>query len=304
MNKKRNKTSKAYRKRLRNRRFNAVLYTFAFILVIIGVFIILNDTTYLFASCSFGGKRRLPDPDGSQQPVPTFPPVLTPAPAASAPATEGAEPPETATPPSDASSAPTLWPMPTPTPTPAPRTPGNHPRPKITYDPQPDDPVYVIFPQYAISGGRIKYYKNGAPEGKGIVCPVETVGLNSKGQMDTVRSALKAGWFYASGTPVKGGNTIIAGHNKYSGQLGYFSVIKDEFIKEGRENQVIVRMRNGEYAFYIVEKVEIWPYDQVPDYVMMTSGGDRLTLITCLGDYSGQLGTSRHRVIAICRPIG
>lgn len=283
MDKKKSKTSKNNK----NRRFNTVLYIIAGILVVAGVLIILNDTTYLFA-CA--GDPPLVDDNGTQAPVPTFPPDSdsTPVPGTTY---DPAHPQPATLPPYDSQ-------------TPAPTNPSGgewHPNPGFTHEPQPDDPVAVIFPQYAISGGRIKYYPEGAPEGECIICPVEPVGLNWKGQMATVHSALKAGWFYESGTPVKGGNTIIAGHNKYSGKLGYFSVIKDK-MQPG--DQVIIQMRSGGFAFYLVESVETWPHDEVPDYVMQTQGEDRLTLITCKGDYSGSLGTSRHRVIAICKPVG
>ena len=282
MEKKKNKSTKSNK----NRWFNILLYTIAGILILAGVLIILNDTTYLFA-CA-GNEQ---EADGTQEPIPTFPPSPGPN-DTSVPDTSYPGRPQDATLPPDENR------------TPAPTNPSGggewHPNPDFTHEPQPDDPVAVIFPQYAISGGRIKYYPEGAPEGECIVCPVEAVGLNWKGQMNTVRSAFKAGWLYSSGTPVKGGNTIIAGHNKYSGKLGYFSVIKDK-MQPG--DQVIIQTRSGGFAFYLVENIEIWPYDEVPDYVMQTYGEDRLTLITCKGDYSGNLGTSRHRVIAICKPV-
>lgn len=290
MDRKRSKTSKANKNRLKNRRFNIGLYIIAGILISVGAFIILNDTTYLFADCSTGNKGGFPIIVGSQQPLPTFPPT-------------SADPGDTSHPviftpvPQFESEMPFVSPTPAPTPS------GGgewRPNPGFTHEPQPDDPIAVIFPQYAIEGGRIKYYENGMPKGKCIDCPVETVGLNWKGQMDTVRHWAKAGWFYASGTPVKGGNIIIAGHNKYKGHLGYFAVIKDK-MQPG--DQVMVQMRNGEYAFYFVEVIETWRYDEVPDYVMRIKGEDRLTLITCKGDYSGQIGTSRHRVVAICKPV-
>lgn len=289
MDKKKSKTSKANRNRSKNRCFNTVLYIVAGILMLVGIFTILNDTTLLFAGCFISSGEDSPAAMGSMPPLPTFPPTSNPG-STSVPATYKPRPIEFTTELPETS--------PSPSPTPAVEW---HPDPGFTHDSQPDDPVAVIFPQYAVEGVGIKYYKNGAPEGKSIICPVEPVGLNGKGQMDTVRHWAKAGWFYAGGTPVKGGNTIIAGHNKYRGHLGYFSIIKDK-MQPG--DQVIVQMRNGEYAFYYVEAIEIWRYDEVPDYVMQTYGESRLTLITCKGDYSGQLGTSRHRVIAICKPAG
>ena len=66
---------------------------------------------------------------------------------------------------------------------------------------------------------------------------------------------------------------------------------------------VIVEMQNGSYAYYMVNSITQYPYDEVPNEVMNTGGAPRLTLITCLGDYSSIIHTSRHRVIAVCTPV-
>lgn len=132
-----------------------------------------------------------------------------------------------------------------------------------------------------------------------ITCPVDPVGYNWRGEMATVRSPFRAGWLKYSGDPVTGGNVILAGHNRYSGKLGYFSVVKDK-LQPG--DQVIVKMQNGEYAYYIVESINQYHYQHVPWEVMQHDGESRLTLITCLGDFSSSAGTSMHRVVAVCRP--
>lgn len=131
-------------------------------------------------------------------------------------------------------------------------------------------PECVYFPQYDIT------------------CPVDPVGYNWRGEMATVRSPFRAGWLKYSGDPVTGGNVILAGHNRYSGKLGYFSVVKDK-LQPG--DQVIVKMQNGEYAYYIVESINQYHYQHVPWEVMQHDGESRLTLITCLGDFSSSAGT-------------
>lgn len=148
--------------------------------------------------------------------------------------------------------------------------------------PEPQRPVSVIFMDH------------------NIVCPVDPVGLNQYGQMGTVRAYNRAGWLQTSGTPTTGGNIIIAGHNKYSGRLGYFDVVKSS-LEVG--DIVVLKLENNENAYYMVESINKWRYDEVPDYVMQVWGEPRLTLITCYGDFNSSVGTSMHRVIAICRPI-
>ncbi len=151
-----------------------------------------------------------------------------------------------------------------------------------TQEPEAHRPVYVHFPQYNIN------------------CPVDPVGVTEDGVMATVPAHDRAGWLETSGTPTTGGNVIIAGHNRYHGNLGYFSVIRTD-AKVG--DQVMVEMDNGEYAFYLIESIQTFKYNEVPDEIMSVYGEPRLTLITCLGDYDYNLMMSRSRVIAVCKPV-
>ena len=132
-----------------------------------------------------------------------------------------------------------------------------------------------------------------------IDCAVIPVGINENGEMDTVPRYDVAGWYMYGAAPNEDGNCIIAGHNRYGGQKGLFSILHDG-LKVG--DRITVKMENGEYVFYVVESIEEYRYDQVPDFVMQQSEDRRLTLITCLGDYSHVLHMSETRVVAICRP--
>lgn len=269
----------AQERRRKNRRFNTILYTIGAVLVLAGIIIIINDQTYLFDKIGkwfSGDKTVMPtfppnvslstmDPNyaGPYAPNWTLEPGTTPPPwiGTSAQPDTSAEPGTT----TGTGSHGGTWTAPTPLP-----------------ETGPEAPVYVFFPQYDIA------------------CPVDPVGYNWRGQMDVIRAYNRAGWLITSGTPVTGGNILIAGHNRYSGKLGYFSVVKDK-LKIG--DQVIIQMKSGDYAYYIVESIDRWRYDAVPDYIMRLDSDPRLTLITCYGDYSSAIGSSIHRVIAVCRPV-
>ena len=134
----------------------------------------------------------------------------------------------------------------------------------------------------------------------GINVAIVPVGVNSNGEMATVDSASIAGWYNLSACPNQVGNCIIAGHNRYGGQMGLFSIVHDG-LKLG--DRITVQMENGEYAFFCVVSIQNYQYDEVPAYVMSQSSDRRLTLITCLGDYDHGLHMSRTRAIAICTPI-
>ena len=137
-------------------------------------------------------------------------------------------------------------------------------------------------------------------EGHDIAVAVIPVGVNDKGEMDTVPEYNIAGWYMYGAAPNEEGNCIIAGHNRYHGQKGLFSILH-KGLKIG--DRVCVTMENGEYAFYSVVSIERYKYNAVPDSVMSPGGETRLTLITCLGDFDYDLQMSKTRVVAICEPI-
>ena len=135
-------------------------------------------------------------------------------------------------------------------------------------------------------------------------CPdfvkVEPVGVNDKGEMDTIPRYDSAGWYMYGACPNQVGNCIIAGHNRYGGQKGLFAILHNG-MKEG--DRVSVTMENGETIFYRVVSLNRYRYDSVPAEVMAPSPDQRLTLITCLGDYDWDLHMSKTRVVAVCEPV-
>ena len=133
-----------------------------------------------------------------------------------------------------------------------------------------------------------------------ISVKVVPVGLNKKGEMETIPKHDIAGWYKYGPAPNQDGNCIIAGHNRYSGQKGLFAL-----LHKGLEvgDKICVTMENGEVMFYVVESINRYKYNKVPDSVMELGGQQRLTLITCLGDFNYDLQMSETRVVAVCRPI-
>ena len=294
------KTYSPAEKRRRNRRFNTILYIAAALLMISGILLIVSDQTLLFPTIINEVENRVQEISSGEKTVfPTVPPLqmFTFDPNTTFPPRDYVEENPFLNRPHRETPEPTLAPGVTPDPnaTPRPTRDPNAPTQDPNYPRPTNQPVYAYAPKnvYFLDD----YIQNSISN---IICPVDPVGYNANGQMDTVRSAFRAGWFMYGGDPVRGGNTLIAGHNRYSGRLGYFSVIKDKMLPG---DIVIVEMQNGEYAYYAVDTITEYPYDAVPDSVMNIYGRPRLTLITCLGDYSSVIHTSRHRVIAVCYPV-
>lgn len=137
-------------------------------------------------------------------------------------------------------------------------------------------------------------------EGHDISVAVVPVGVDENGAMETVSKHDVAGWYMYGPAPNEEGNCIIAGHNRYSGKKGFFSILHEGLAVGDR---VIVTMENGNTVFYAVESIEEYKYDEVAPSVMEPWGETRLTLITCLGDYDYDMHMSLTRVVAVCKPI-
>ncbi|MCR5809427.1 MAG: sortase [Clostridiales bacterium] len=272
------------KQRRKNRRFNLILYIIAALFILVGLFVILRDQTYIFTRNS------------GERPNVTFPPRNTFSPETAVPTDPG--PTGDALPTEDPGPTwdpwPTGAPLPTDDPGPTGGTPTQEPTVQPTYPPwttpapwsaaekPPSPPVNIYFEGYDIS------------------VKVVPVGIDDKGQMASVPKYNIAGWYMYGACPNEEGNCIIAGHNRYGGIKGLFAILHDK-LKVG--DAVIVTLENGDYVFYEVISVMEYRYDAVPDFVMDTEGEARLTLITCLGDYSHTLHMSRTRVVAVCRPI-
>lgn len=276
------------KRRRKNRIFNAVLYTISAILILGGVLIILLDQTTIF------NVNSAEIPQVTFPPIPTFPPDgVTEEPYTTDPGALEPTPTPTPNPPG------VTDPPPTPTPDPALFTPAptNTDKPNTTHKPTSTHrPVATDDPANDIPNRPVAVYF----DGHDISCRVIPVGVDSNGQMASVPRYDVAGWYKFGACPDEEGNCIIAGHNRY-GRKGLFSILHDGLAVGDR---IIVTLADGRYMFYVVESLTQYLYNEVPDEVMHTWGEQRLTLITCLGDYSHVLHMSMTRVVAVCRPIG
>lgn len=136
--------------------------------------------------------------------------------------------------------------------------------------------------------------------GHDVSCMVEPVGIDDNGVMGTVDSHNIVGWYMYGAAPNTPGNCIIAGHNRYHGVMGSFSLLHNGLAVG---DKVTVELEDGSSRFYRVATINTYLYNEVPPSVMELGGIDRLTLITCLGDYDYNLQMSLSRVIAVCTPV-
>ena len=246
-------------KRRRNRRYNAIIYSVAGVLVLLGIFIILRSETTLF-TCNSAGKPFATFPPGATYPAADNDPFIINVPG-------------------------------TPSPNPF--------DPSASKDPAAANPTYPPPVDTTLQPGAIAptaiYFNE-----HNVSCTVQPVGVEPDGTMQSVPSHNIAGWYKYGPAPNQAGNCIIAGHNRYSGQLGSFSLLHNGLaVGDG----VTVQLSDGSYRFYRVVSINTYRYDAVPDSVMQVWGDTRLTLITCLGDYDYDLQMSISRVVAVCEPV-
>ncbi len=131
---------------------------------------------------------------------------------------------------------------------------------------------------------------------RNISCTIQKVGRTEEGAMGTVDSPYIAAWYEDGPSPGDTGNALINGHVRWSGLAGTFSILPEMRIGE----KIIFEYENGSQKSFYVSEVVFHPFDNVPPYLMSQSGEDRVTLISCYGEWDSDAGTSSERVFVIC----
>jgi len=108
-------------------------------------------------------------------------------------------------------------------------------------------------------------------------------GLLENGDMDVPNDVVSTGWFENGYMPGEPGNSVIAGH--VDGKDGPAVFYEIGQLKKGDE--VVVTSEDGEKLTFIVERLEVYPFDDSPlREIFGFSTGSHLNLITCTGEYN------------------
>jgi LPXTG-site transpeptidase (sortase) family protein len=126
-----------------------------------------------------------------------------------------------------------------------------------------------------------------------LEAPVETRGLNSRGEMEDPGGRDAVAWYNFSEFPGFGGNAVFSGHvDWFTGELGAFGRMKD--LKEG--DDVIVRMSDGMEIKYKVTESKLYEANKVDvEEVVGRTQKDSLTFITCEGTFNRSAQDYSHR---------
>ncbi|MCE5236269.1 MAG: class F sortase [Clostridiaceae bacterium] len=129
-------------------------------------------------------------------------------------------------------------------------------------------------------------------------CEVFPSNVTEDGRMDIVKRNDAASWLETGPAPGETGNAVIAGHRSYQKVAGTFQVLWD--LKPG--DAVVIEFEDGRQQWFYVGSITTYPFDEVPLEVMAYDGPDRLTLITCVGEWNSKARTSSERFVVVCFP--
>ncbi len=129
-------------------------------------------------------------------------------------------------------------------------------------------------------------------------CEVFPSGENEEGRMEVIDRPDAASWLELGPAPGEEGNAIIAGHRSLKHVAGTFQALWD--MEQG--DAVVIEFADGRQQWFYVGSINRYPFDDVPDEVMGYGGVNRMTLITCVGDWNSKAGTSSERFVVVCFP--
>jgi Sortase domain len=130
--------------------------------------------------------------------------------------------------------------------------------------------------------------------------PVEALGLDGFGAMDTPNNIWDVGWYKAGPVPGAPGDAVINGHAGYPGQPLIFGRLAK--IQPGE--QIVVVLADGSRQVFTVDSVASWPAGSVPPGMFEPYGPPRLTLYTCDGVFNSDNKTYASRLVVEARYSG
>jgi LPXTG-site transpeptidase (sortase) family protein len=126
-----------------------------------------------------------------------------------------------------------------------------------------------------------------------VDAPVEPVGLDAQGRMNTPSMASNVAWYRLGSSPGDVGDAVMAGHLDWtSGPAVFWSLGK---VRKGDEITVV--RADGSRVKFVADATRTVPYDSSTDSLFTRDGAPSLTLITCAGAWDRQRGTYLQRLV-------
>lgn len=123
--------------------------------------------------------------------------------------------------------------------------------------------------------------------------PVESVGLDRHGAMDTPNNYWDVGWYNAGPVPGAPGDAVIDGHAGFPG----IPLIFGRLAKIQLGAQIVVVLADGSRQVFNVVSVVSYPLGSMPEGMYEPYGLPRLTLVTCDGKFNSDNKTYANRLV-------
>jgi hypothetical protein len=130
--------------------------------------------------------------------------------------------------------------------------------------------------------------------GIGVDAPVVPVGLEPNGEMEIPNKVAEVGWYRLGAVPGRPGSAVLAGHvdSRSQGRGAFFAL---SAVEPGT-TVTVVDTRGVEHRFEVIARRQ-FPKDGLPNDLFSNTGGARLALITCGGDFNSTTRSYRDNVV-------
>ena len=135
-----------------------------------------------------------------------------------------------------------------------------------------------------------------------IDAPVETKGINSRGEMEDPSGKDAVAWYDFSEFPGFGGNAVFSAHvDWFTGELGVFGRVKE--LKDGDE--ILLKLSDGMEMKYKVISSAVYESHKAPvNEIVGRTEKDVITFITCEGTFDRRAQDYSHRRIVCAVRVG
>ena len=129
----------------------------------------------------------------------------------------------------------------------------------------------------------------------GVEASVESVGMNSKGEMDVPKNDFNVAWYNLGYKPGEQGSAVMAGHfdTRAGGPAVFYKL---EQLQPGDE--ISVTYPNGQEYTFTVTQSSRYPFNDFPlQRVFNSKGQPTLNLITCDGVFDSSARNYSDRLV-------
>ncbi|MBC1402919.1 class F sortase [Listeria booriae] len=129
--------------------------------------------------------------------------------------------------------------------------------------------------------------------------PVRPVGTDKDGRMEVPDGIDAVYWYKYGPSPGDKGNSIIAGHRDWGGELGLFKYLEDISIGE----KVTIGYADNTKKEFQVKSKNSYAVKDFPQELMDTTKGNKVTLISCTGSFDRSQDGYQSREVVILQPV-